>query len=218
LALTILKIVKETVGSSLEQSFLIFFKGHPQIGNLPVTLPRSVVGIGLGHFEIGTGTLLRAFWSSTKWMSVEVTVTKSLESCFRSTWFMLVSFIGGYLKLETWFLPYFRDIDPCYWRLFGLWGLGPSSLVFRDCLALVVEFRHDSRMEILCEYALLVGVGGLCICCCNTFGYSIIQSADWRTFWWTFALTAEISWNPVGIGWSTADRMNLQSKLIRNTK
>jgi uncharacterized membrane protein YccC len=179
---------------------------------IAVTLP-IVVGIGLGHFEIGLALCLGAFWSSPSDVSGSYR-HKKFGILFSAVLVMLVSFIGGYLKLETWFLPPILGILTFAIAFISVYGFRASLISFSGLLALVLSFAHDSQELEIYEYALLVGVGGLWYLLLATLWYRINPKAQTEElFGETFALTAEFLETRGNLVGPHADRNELQSKL-----
>jgi len=106
---------------------------------IAVTLP-IVVGIGLGHFEIGLALCLGAFWSSPSDVSGSYRHQKVWNPVFRSIGYVGELYWRVFKVRDLVSAPYFRDIDLWLLRLFRFMGLGPPSLVFSGLLALVLSF------------------------------------------------------------------------------
>lgn len=119
-----------------------------------------VLGLQLGHVEIGLALCFGAFWSSPSNISGNFQHKKTgiLTSAALVT---VVSFIGGYLHYETWLSLPVLGVLAFAIAYISVYGFRASLIGFSGLLALVLSFAHDLKELKIYQHALLVGVGGL---------------------------------------------------------
>ncbi|SDB36996.1 Uncharacterized membrane protein YccC [Flavobacteriaceae bacterium MAR_2010_188] len=126
---------------------------------IAVTLP-ILLGLQLGHLEIGLALCFGAFWSSPSDVSGNFR-HKVIGILFSAALVMLVSFIGGYLKVDTEILIPILGVLTFAIAYISVYGFRASLISFSGLLALVLSFAHDPKGLEVYQYALLIGLGGL---------------------------------------------------------
>ncbi|MCM4151202.1 hypothetical protein DHD05_06325 [Arenibacter sp. N53] len=179
---------------------------------IAVTVP-ILGGILFGHLEIGLALSLGAFWSSPSDVSGSYR-HKKFGILFSAALVMVVSFIGGYLKFETWLMLPILGILTFAIAFISIYGFRASLISFSGLLALVLSFAHDSQELEIYQYALLVGVGGLWYLLLAVLWYRINPKAQTEElFGETFVLTAQFLETRGNLVGPHAVRKELQSKL-----
>jgi len=210
-----LKLISQTI-ASIGKELLQFLKStsfsKAILIGIAVTLP-ILVGIGTGHFEIGLALCFGAFWSSPSDVSGSYR-HKKFGILFSAILVMVVSFIGGYLKFETWLLLPILGVLTFAIAFISVYGFRASLISFSGLLALVLSFAHVSQELRIYEYAFLVGVGGLWYLLLAVLWYRINPKAQTEElFGETFVLTAEFLETRGNLVGPQANRKELQSKL-----
>ncbi len=141
-----------------------------------VTVP-IIVGLQLGHFEIGLAICFGAFWSSPSDVNGSYR-HKKIGILFSAALAMLVSFIGGYLHIQTLLLLPVLGVLTFAISLISVYGFRASLISFSGLLALVLSFAHDAQELEIYQYALLVGVGGLWYLTLSMLWYRINPKAQ----------------------------------------
>ena len=179
---------------------------------IAVTLP-ILLAIRWGHFEIGLALCFGAFWSSPSDVSGNFR-HKKFGILFSAILVMVVSFIGGYLKLETWLLIPFLGLLTFAIAFISVYGFRASLISFSGLLALVLSFAHESQKLEIYEYALLIGAGGLWYLLLAVIWYRINPKAQTEElFWETYRLTAEFLETRGKLVGPKTDRLEMQSHL-----
>lgn len=179
---------------------------------IAVTVP-ILLSIRWGHLEIGLALCFGAFWSSPSDVSGNFR-HKKFGILFSALLVMLVSFIGGYLKFETWLLIPVLGLLTFAIAFISVYGFRASLISFSGLLALVLSFAHESKELEIYEYALLIGAGGLWYLLLAVLWYRINPKAQTEElFWETYRLTAEFLETRAKLVGSKMDRLELQSKL-----
>ncbi|MDX1769271.1 MAG: FUSC family membrane protein, partial [Arenibacter troitsensis] len=139
---------------------------------------------------------------------------KKFGILFSALLVMLVSFIGGYLKFETWLLIPVLGLLTFAIAFISVYGFRASLISFSGLLALVLSFAHESKKLEIYEYALLIGAGGLWYLLLAVLWYRINPKAQTEElFWETYRLTAEFLETRAKLVGPKMDRLELQSKL-----
>ena len=179
---------------------------------IAVTVP-ILLSIRWGHLEIGLALCFGAFWSSPSDVSGNFR-HKKFGILFSALLVMLVSFIGGYLKFETWLLIPVLGLLTFAIAFISVYGFRASLISFSGLLALVLSFAHESKELEIYEYAILIGAGGLWYLLLAVLWYRINPKAQTEElFWETYRLTAEFLETRAKLVGSKMDRLELQSKL-----
>lgn len=179
---------------------------------IAVTVP-ILLSIRWGHLEIGLALCFGAFWSSPSDVSGNFR-HKKFGILFSALLVMLVSFIGGYLKFETWLLIPVLGLLTFAIAFISVYGFRASLISFSGLLALVLSFAHESKELEIYEYALLIGAGGLWYLLLAVLWYRINPKAQTEElFWETYRLTAEFLETRAKLVGPKMDRLELQSKL-----
>ena len=179
---------------------------------IAVTVP-ILLSIRWGHLEIGLALCFGAFWSSPSDVSGNFR-HKKYGILFSALLVMLVSFIGGYLKFETWLLIPVLGLLTFAIAFISVYGFRASLISFSGLLALVLSFAHESKELEIYEYAILIGAGGLWYLLLAVLWYRINPKAQTEElFWETYRLTAEFLETRAKLVGSKMDRLELQSKL-----
>ncbi|MCK0188405.1 FUSC family membrane protein [Arenibacter sp. F20364] len=179
---------------------------------IAVTLP-IILSIRFGYLEIGLALCFGAFWSSPSDVSGNFR-HKKFGILFSAVLVMLVSFIGGYLKFETWLLIPVLGILTFAIAFISVYGFRASLISFSGLLALVLGFAHESQELEIFQYALLIGAGGLWYLFLAVLWYRINPRAQTEElFWETYILTAEFLETRGKLVCPQTDRLELQSKL-----
>lgn len=179
---------------------------------IAVTVP-ILLSIRWGHLEIGLALCFGAFWSSPSDVSGNFR-HKKYGILFSALLVMLVSFIGGYLKFETWLLIPVLGLLTFAIAFISVYGFRASLISFSGLLALVLSFAHESKELEIYEYALLIGAGGLWYLLLAVLWYRINPKAQTEElFWETYRLTAEFLETRAKLVGPKMDRLELQSKL-----
>lgn len=166
-----------------------------------------------GHLEIGLALCFGAFWSSPSDVSGNFR-HKKIGILISAVLVMLVSFIGGYLKFETWLLIPILGLLTFVIAFISVYGFRASLISFSGLLALVLSFAHEPRELEIYEYALLIGAGGLWYLLLAVAWYRINPKAQTEElFWETYRLTAEFLETRGKLVGPNTDRLELQSKL-----
>jgi len=180
---------------------------------IAVTVP-IILGLLSGYFEVGLALCFGAFWSSPSDVSGSQR-HKRYGIIFSAVLVMVISFIGGYLKYETWLSLPILGILGFGIAFLSVFGFRASLISFSGLLALVLSFAHDSQELEIYQYALLIGVGGLWYLLLTTLWYQINPKRQTeKILSKTFLLTSqflETRGKLVGPG---NDRNQLQSHLF----
>jgi uncharacterized membrane protein YccC len=180
---------------------------------IAVTVP-ILLSIAWGYLEIGLALCFGAFWSSPSDVSGNFG-HKKYGILFSAALVMVVTFIGGYLKFDTWLLIPVLGILTFAMAFISVYGFRASLISFSGLLALVLSFAHEPQGLEIYQYALLTGAGGLWYLFLAVLWYRINPKAQTEElFGETYVLTAEfmeIRGNLVG---PQTDRLELQSRLF----
>ncbi|SHF47721.1 TIGR01666 family membrane protein [Arenibacter palladensis] len=179
---------------------------------IAVTVP-ILLSIRWGHLEIGLALCFGAFWSSPSDVSGNFR-HKKYGILFSAVLVMLVSFIGGYLKFETWLLIPVLGLLTFAIAFISVYGFRASLISFSGLLALVLSFAHESKELEIYEYALLIGAGGLWYLFLAVLWYRINPKAQTEELLGeTYRLTAEFLETRGKLVGPKKDRLELQSHL-----
>ncbi|SMG12331.1 TIGR01666 family membrane protein [Arenibacter troitsensis] len=179
---------------------------------IAVTVP-ILLSIVWGHIEIGLALCFGAFWSSPSDVSGNFR-HKKFGILFSAVLVMLVSFIGGYLKFETWLLIPVLGLLTFAIAFISVYGFRASLISFSGLLALVLRFAHESKELEIYEYALLIGAGGLWYLLLAVLWYRINPKAQTEELLWeTYRLTAEFLETRGMLVGPKKDRLELQTHL-----
>ncbi|NEN22379.1 hypothetical protein G3O08_02540 [Cryomorpha ignava] len=124
-----------------------------------ITTP-ILIGLYLGHFEIGLALCFGAFWCSPSDVSGSFR-HKKIGILFSAALVMIVSLVGGYLHYEAWISLPIIGIFTFAIAFISVYGFRASLISFSGLLALVLSFAYDVQNLEIWQYSLLVGVGGL---------------------------------------------------------
>lgn len=155
-----------------------------------ITVP-IVLGIQLGHFEIGLAVCFGAFWSSPSDVSGSYN-HKKIGILFSAALVTVVSYLGGYLQYGSWYsLPILGLLSFCV-SYISIYGFRASLVSFSGLLALVLSFAHNTEVLEIYEYSLLIGLGGLWYLLLTKIWHRINPKAEIEeTLSETFILTAK---------------------------
>ncbi len=177
-----------------------------------VTVP-IVLGIQLGHFEIGLALCFGAFWSSPSDVNGSYR-HKKIGILFSAALAMVVSFIGGYLHIQTLLLLPVLGLLTFAISLIAVYGFRASLISFSGLLALVLSFAHEAQELEIYQYALLIGAGGLWYLLLSVLWYHINPKAQTEEILSeVLVLTAEFLEARGKLIGPRSDRKKLQSKL-----
>ena len=126
---------------------------------IAVTVP-ILLGIKLGHVEIGLALSFGALWSSPSDVSGSYR-HKKFGILYSAALVVVVSFIGGFLRFGTWSVLPILGIVTFAIAYISVFGFRASLISFSGLLALVLSFAHKLEELEVYQYALLIGVGGL---------------------------------------------------------
>lgn len=196
----------------LQQFFKsISFSRALRVG-IAVTVP-IILGLLLGHFEIGLAICFGAFWSSPSDVSGSFQ-HKKRGILFSAALIMIISFIGGYLQNDAWLTLPILGILSFGIALISVYGFRASLVSFSGLLALVLSFAHDSEGLEIYQYALLIGVGGLWYLFLAKIWYLINPKAETEeVLSETFLLTADFLETRGKLVGPQVDRNALQATL-----
>jgi len=179
---------------------------------IAVTLP-ILLAIRLGHLEVGLALCFGAFWSSPSDVSGSFR-HKKFGILFSAALVMVVSFIGGYLKFESWLMIPVLGILTFAIAFISVYGFRASLISFSGLLALVLSFAHEAQVLEIYEYALLIGAGGLWYLFLAVVWYRINPKAQTEELLGeTYLFTAEFLETRGRLVGPQTDRLELQSKL-----
>ena len=179
---------------------------------IAITIP-VVIGIALDRLEIGLAICFGAFWSSPSDVSGSYR-HKKFGILFSAALVVIVSFIGGYLKLPTLILIPVLGLLSFAIAYISVYGFRASLISFSGLLALVLSFAHDPQQLEVYQYALLIGLGGLWYLLLATIWHRIDpkrQTEEMLTK--TYLLTAEFLETRARLVGPQAERKSLRSKL-----
>ncbi|MFB9058275.1 FUSC family membrane protein [Mariniflexile ostreae] len=178
-----------------------------------VTIP-VVIGVSLGHFEIGLAICFGAFWCSPSDISGS-NKHKNLGILFSAAMVMVVSFIGGYLKFSIWILLPVLGLLTFAIASISVYGFRASLISFSGLLALVLSFANDSDTLEVYQRAILIGIGGIWYLSLSTLWYYINPKAQTEEVLnKIFLLTAEFIETRAKLIESQKERQNLLVKLL----
>ncbi|MEZ4945511.1 MAG: FUSC family membrane protein [Cyclobacteriaceae bacterium] len=169
------------------------------MGGIAITVP-IVLGIELGHFEVGLAIASGAFWSSPSNVSGSYR-NKVYGILFSTALVMVVSFIGGHLNFEAWLIIPVLGALAFAIAMISVYGFRASLISLCGLLALVLSFAHDPEELAIWQFALLIGVGGLWYLLLATLLYRINPRAQTEEFLYKAY-------------WLTADFLNTRGQLI----
>lgn len=126
---------------------------------IAITTP-IVLGISFDRFEIGLAVCFGAFWCSPSDVHGSLK-HKTVGILYSAALVMLVSFIGGYMHLLSYFLILVLGLLTFGIAYISVYGFRASLISFSGLLALVLSFAHQVQELEIYEYSLLIGLGGL---------------------------------------------------------
>ncbi len=183
------------------------------IVGIALSLP-IVVGLQFGFFEIAIALAFGAFWSSPSDVSGSFR-HKTYGILYSIALIVIVSFIGGYLDFNTWFLLPVLGVLTFAISYIAVFGFRASLISFSGLLALVLSFAHEAERLETYEYAFFVGLGGFWYLLLATIWHKINPKGQTEElFTQTYQLTSqflEIRGKLIG---PNSDREQLQSKLL----
>lgn len=179
---------------------------------IAVTLP-IVIGLQLGHFEIGIAISFGAFWSSPSDVSGSFR-HKKFGILFSAILVMVVSFIKGYLHFDLWLLLPILGLLTFAIAFISVFGFRASLVSFSGLMALVLSFSNDSGELKVYQYAVLMGLGGLWYLLLSKLWQRVHPKAETEEFLSeTYMLTAEFLETRGRLIDPLEDHEKLQSKL-----
>ena len=128
------------------------------IVGIALSLP-IIIGIQFGFFEIAIALSFGAFWCFPSDVSGSFR-HKTYGILCSIALIVLVSFIGGYLDFNTWFLLPVLGILTFAISYIAIFGFRASLISFSGLLALVLSFAHEAERLETYEYSFFVGLGG----------------------------------------------------------
>lgn len=183
------------------------------MGGIAITLP-IVLGIELGHLEIGLAIGYGAFWSTPSNVSGSYR-HKVYGILFSTALVMVVSFIGGYLNFDAWLLVPVLGLLAFVIAMISVYGFRASLISLCGLLALVLSFAHEPEELAIWQYALLIGVGGMWYLLLATILYRLNPRAQTEEFLFkTYLLTADFLETRGQLIGEQADRKTLQAQLF----
>ena len=182
------------------------------MGGIAITVP-IVLGIELGHLEIGLAIGYGAFWSSPSNVSGSYR-HKVYGILFSTALVMVVSFIGGYLNFQEWLLIPVLGLLAFVIAMISVYGFRASLISLCGLLALVLSFAHEPEELTIWQYALLIGVGGLWYLLLATILYRLNPRAQTEEFLYkTYLLTADFLETRGQLISERVNRKDLQAQL-----
>ena len=183
------------------------------IVGIALTVP-IIIGLQFGFFEIAIALAFGAFWSSPSDVSGSFKHKRN-GILFSIALIVVVSFIGGYLDFDTWFLVPVLGILTFAISYIAVFGFRASLISFSGLLALVLSFAHDAdRLEIY-EYAFFIGLGGFWYLLLATIWHKINPKGQTEeTLTKTYQLTAQFLKIRGELVGPESDREKLQSQLL----
>lgn len=183
------------------------------IVGIALSLP-IIIGVQFGFMEIAIALSFGAFWSSPSDVSGSFR-HKTYGILYSIALIVIVSFIGGYLDFDTWFLLPVLGVLTFAISYIAVFGFRASLISFSGLLALVLSFAHEAERLETYEYAFFVGVGGLWYLLLATIWHKINPKGQTEELLaQTYQQTAdflEIRGKLIG---PNSDREQLQSKLL----
>lgn len=209
---TVRVFISENAKELLQFLRSISFSKAIRVG-IAVTLP-VLIGIELGHLEIGLALSFGAFWSSPSDV-IGSFRHKKFGILFSATLVMIVSFIKGYLHFELWLLLPVLGLITFAIAQISVYGFRASLISFSGLMAFVLSFSLESELEIY-QYALLLGAGGLWYLFLSKVWYRINPKAETEEFLSeTYLLTAEFIETRGKLLDPHEDHVKLQSQLLK---
>ena len=183
------------------------------IVGIALSLP-IIIGVQFGFMEIAIALSFGAFWSSPSDVSGSFR-HKTYGILYSIVLIVIVSFIGGYLDFDTWFLVPVLGVLTFAISYIAVFGFRASLISFSGLLALVLSFAHEAERLETYEYAFFVGVGGLWYLLLATMWHKINPKGQTEELLaQTYQQTAdflEIRGKLIG---PNSDREQLQAKLL----
>lgn len=178
-----------------------------------ITVP-IIVGMSLGHFEIGLALCYGAFWSSPSNISGSFR-HKKYGILISAVLAMVVAFIGSHMHYETWLsLPVLGLLSFSIAYL-SVYGFRATLISFSGLLALILSFALDPGDLEIHEFALLVGAGGLWYLLLAKIWHLLSAKAETEEFLSkAYALTAEFLELRGKLVGPQEEREKLQSELL----
>ena len=181
---------------------------------IAVALP-VVIGIQLGHLEIGMAISFGAFWSSPSDV-IGSFQHKKVGILISAAVVTIVSFIKGYLLFDFWLLLPVLGLITFVIAYISVYGFRASLISFSGLMALVLSFAHDSEELEVYQYAVLIGAGGLWYLLLSKVWHRINPKAETEEFLSeTYLLTAEFIETCGKLVDPKEDRKSLQSNLLK---
>lgn len=181
---------------------------------IAVTLP-IVLGIQLGHFEIGLAIGFGAFWCSPSDISGSFQ-RKKTGILISAALVLVVSFIGSYLHYETWNSLPVLGVLSFGIAFLSVYGFRASLIGFSGLLAMVLSLARENEELEIYQFALLVGVGGLWYLLLAKTWHRLNPKAETEELLSsTYVLTAAFIETRGKLVGPHEDQQKLQSKLIK---
>ncbi len=145
------------------QSFIKYLKStdfsKAILLGISVSIP-IVLGIQLGHLEVGLSIAFGAMWCSPS--NTNGSHRHNVISILWATLLvMVISLIGGYLNLREWYMLPVLGIVTFSVAYLAIFGFRASLIGFSGLLALVLSFAYEAKEIEVYEHCLWIGVGGL---------------------------------------------------------
>lgn len=181
---------------------------------IAVTLP-IVLGIQLGHFEIGLAIGFGAFLCSPSDISGSFQ-RKKTGILISAALVLVVSFIGSYLHYETWNSLPVLGVLSFGIAFLSVYGFRASLIGFSGLLAMVLSLARENEELEIYQFALLVGVGGLWYLLLAKTWHRLNPKAETEELLSsTYVLTAAFIETRGKLVGPHEDQQKLQSKLIK---
>ena len=170
---------------------------------IALTIP-IIVGVKLDALQIGITITVGALLASPSDVSGSIR-HKITGILFASLLAMLVSLVGGYLRLSLWLLFPVLGILMFSISYLAIYGFRASLISFSGLLALVLSFSNISTGMEPYERMLLIGIGGLWYVALSLLRHFIFPKAPTEYY---LSKTLKL----------TADYLKIRGELVAETK
>lgn len=179
---------------------------------IAVSIP-VILGIILDHIGVGLALCFGAFWSSPS-NTPGSFYHKKVGIIFSTVLITVVSFIGGYLNISTWFVLPILGALTFGIAYISIYGFRASLISFSGLLALVLGFAHTPSELAPYQYSLLIGAGGLWYLLLVVIAYHLNPKAQTEeSLSETFSLTAQFLDTRAQLMGEQTNRETLERKL-----
>ncbi|WP_432411730.1 FUSC family membrane protein [Rasiella sp. SM2506] len=179
---------------------------------IAVSLP-VILGIVMDQISIGLALCFGAFWSSPS-NTPGSFYHKKMGIIFSAILITVVSFIGGYLTIDTWLLLPILGALTFGIAYISIYGFRASLISFSGLLALVLGFAHTPSELAPYQYSLLIGVGGLWYLFLVIIAYHLNPKAQTEeSLSETFSLTSQFLHTRAQLMGKQAERETLERNL-----